>query len=181
MARYRHWQNYGEPGDVIFVTTRVLDFAHIFDTPELRDHMVRLLFSTHRRWSATLHAYAVMVNHIHFVTRLPENMGASKFVQQVKGNSGSFFVPRLTEEHRKALSLQVGLNRRSLWQVGFHSTVLTGDMFWQKVEYSHLNPIRAELVADSTDYRWSSAHLFAGEHLDDATGLMHVPMNIVLP
>lgn len=181
MSRHRHWKNLGQPDDVIFTTTRILDFAHIFDTPELRDHMVRLLFSTHRRWKATLHSYVVMINHVHFVSRLPLNMAAPKFIQQVKSRSGEFFVPRLEERHREALKLQVGLNRRSLWQAGFHSVVLVTDMFWQKVEYTHLNPVRALQAERAEDYRWSSARLFTDDHWSEDTGLMHVPSNVILP
>jgi len=37
----------------------------------------------------------------------------------------------------------------------------------QKVNYIHLNPVRAELVEKATDYRWSSARIWQGCPLED--------------
>jgi len=93
LPAYKHWKNYGKPGDMIFASTTILDFAHVFDTPEFRDHMVRLIFSTHRRWRATLHAYVVMANHIHVVSRLPANADAPKLLQQVSQTQPSSSFP----------------------------------------------------------------------------------------
>jgi len=87
----------------------------------------------------------------------------------------------LKVHHREALKWQAGLNGRSLWQVGFRSVVLEDDMFWEKVAYTHLNPIRASLVSQPEDYRWSSARLIRDGLWDEKDGLMQIPMRVVLP
>jgi len=181
MPAYKHWKNYGQPSDLIFASTTVIDFVHVFDTPESKDRLVRLIFSFHRRRQAVLHAYAVMANHIHIVTRLPTNLDAPRFLQQFKSNSGKFFVPRLLPHHKEALKWQVGLNQRSFWQAGFRSVVLERDMFWQKVEYTHLNPVRASLVAEAAEYRWSSARVIRDGLWNEESGLMGIPSDVVLP
>ncbi len=33
-------------------------------------------------------------------------------------------------------------------------------MIWQKINYIHLNPVRAGLAASAKDYRWSSFRAF---------------------
>jgi hypothetical protein len=80
MPRYRHWRNWGQAGEAIFVSTTALDFVHVFEAPQSKDLMLRLLVSHHKRYGAALHAFVVMSNHLHFITRLPDGMDATTFV-----------------------------------------------------------------------------------------------------
>ncbi|MBA3569673.1 MAG: hypothetical protein H0W28_10065 [Pyrinomonadaceae bacterium] len=41
------------------------------------------------------------------------------------------------------------------------------DVFMQKVNYLHQNPVRAGLVEQAKDYRWSSARFWARKPLED--------------
>ena len=45
------------------------------------------------------------------------------------------------------------------------------DMFWQKMEYTHYNPVVAGYVESPEQYRWSSASLVMAGHLAVDTGL----------
>lgn len=40
-------------------------------------------------------------------------------------------------------------------------------MFMQKVNYIHLNPVRAGLVERAIDYRWSSARIWQRQEAED--------------
>src|ERR1043166_5129814 len=46
-------------------------------------------------------------------------------------------------------------------------SIFSEGMFMQKVNYIHLNPVRANLVDKATDYRWSSARIWQRRHLAD--------------
>jgi len=46
-------------------------------------------------------------------------------------------------------------------------SIFSEAMFMQKVNYIHLNPVRAGLVEKATDYRWSSARIWQGCPLED--------------
>ena len=53
--------------------------------------------------------------------------------------------------------------RGRLWADRFKSSVLEGETaFWACVKYVELNPVRAGLVTDSADYRWSSWGRYCG-------------------
>lgn len=53
-------------------------------------------------------------------------------------------------------------HRCSLWQHDSDIfTVTSESMFMQKVNYINLNPVRAELVEQTIDYRWSSARFWS--------------------
>jgi putative transposase len=172
MSRYRHWKNYAEGGEVAFITTTALDFVHIFDTPESKRLMLDRLVSDHRHYGGTLHSYVIMSNHLHFISRIPEGRDVSWFVQRIKSNSAKEIHPGLTADHLAALSMQKGLNRRSVWQDGFRSIRLRSEeMFWQKVKYIHLNPVRAGLVEAPEAYLWSSAALFLNGKWSEEEGL----------
>jgi REP element-mobilizing transposase RayT len=51
----------------------------------------------------------------------------------------------------------------SLWQQEKNVfSVYSEAMLMQKINYIHLNPVRAGLVERATDYRWSSARIWRG-------------------
>ncbi len=172
MAGYQHWKNFGRGGDIVFVTTTALDFAHVFESEAAKERMVHMLFGDHELYGATLYAFVVMRNHIHFISRLPRDKDVSWFVQRIKANSARMLKPWLSEEQVAALSQQSGLNGRSFWQRSFRSIVVQGEgMFWQKANYIHRNPVRAGVVASSEDYRFSSARLYLQGRWDEAHGI----------
>jgi len=47
-------------------------------------------------------------------------------------------------------------------------------MLWQRVQYTHLNPVRAELIDHPNNWRWSSARIFHGRPAEDE------PLNVDL-
>jgi hypothetical protein len=55
-----------------------------------------------------------------------------------------------------------------LWQPRFFGRALrTVKEYNEKVEYIHLNPVRAGLVSRAEDWRWSSYHEYAGTGADE--------------
>ena len=44
-------------------------------------------------------------------------------------------------------------------------------MFWQKANYIHRNPVRAGIVENAEDYKWSSAGLYLGGAWDEVGGV----------
>lgn len=48
--------------------------------------------------------------------------------------------------------------RGHLWQERFHSVVMDEQHLIATVRYIELNPVRARLCADPSDWRWSSVH-----------------------
>ena len=56
----------------------------------------------------------------------------------------------------------------SLWQQEKNVfSIFSEAVFMQKVNYIHLNPVRAGLVERAVDYRWSSARIWQGIPSDD--------------
>jgi len=138
-----------------------LDFARLFERPELRSTMRESLFSDFAHYGVVMHAYVVMPHHLHFVARTPMTMDAQSLVARVKKNSADRLLPMLTAAEKAQLSDQTGLNGRKFWKRSFRSLVLEREQtFWQKVGYVHENPLQAGLCRRAEDYLWSSAGAF---------------------
>jgi REP element-mobilizing transposase RayT len=125
---------------------------------EIRDKMVRIVVQTHRRYGAQLHAYCVMVNHIHLVSRAPDDMHSSRFMQILKDKASNTILPILKKSELALMSKQVGLDSRQLFMRSFDSIVIrTPRVLHSKIRYTHMNPVAASMAKQATDYRWSSA------------------------
>ena len=60
------------------------------------------------------------------------------------------------------------MHTHSLWQQEKNVlSIFSEGMFMQKVNYIHLNPVRADLVGRAIDYRWSSARIWQRRPVED--------------
>lgn len=55
-------------------------------------------------------------------------------------------------------------DKRQFWQISNHfEEVFSEDFFWTKINYIHMNPVRAGLVSKASDYLYSSASNYVGK------------------
>ncbi len=157
-SEYKHYQNRGQPGERIFVSTTVLDFVEVFKSPKLADLFTEMLFESHQSAGAILHGFVVMSHHVHFLTTLPPNQDAPRFVGALKSQSARAIRPKIDPAIERAFDARRGLDGRMFWQRSFRSyTILRNEDFEQKPRYIHLNPVLAGLCEYPEQYRWSSA------------------------
>ena len=89
-------------------------------------------------------AYCIMSNHFHLVARSGAEGGISRFMQS------------LTGQYAQQLHGRLG-RRGRLWQERFYSCVLDAGHQSAALRYVELNPVRAHIVCDASQYQWSSA------------------------
>lgn len=172
MARYRHFRNSDECGQIVFVTTTVLDFVHAFRRAEARDTLAFSLLKELRLEGATLFAYVVMPHHIHMIVRPRQDMNIRRLMQILKPRTGRAVSKLLSEDELKQFDQQRGLNGNTFWQRSFRSAVIGNEkMFFQKVRYIHMNPVKAGYVERPEEYKWSSAGLYASGDWSSEDGL----------
>jgi len=170
---YKHYCNSKEPGRSTFFTTTILDFVMVFAEPSNADLMAASLLDDLRFYGAELWAFVVMGHHIHLLAVPPESMNASKLMEGVKGRAARRIVPHLPDDLRAKLSVQKGLNKRSMWKVRFRSVpIINKRMFNQKVNYIHANPVRAGLCERAQDFRWSSSWMYHAGKFDWDRGII---------
>ncbi|WP_313052234.1 transposase [Stenotrophomonas cyclobalanopsidis] len=91
-----------------------------------------------------IHAYVLMGNHVHLLVTPDAPGGLSGMMQAVN----RAYVRRVNERQQRT---------GTLWEGRFHSTLVDTDGYLLACQrYIELNPVRAGMVADPGDYRWSS-------------------------
>ena len=109
---------------------------------ELLDHHCR-----HEKLS--LLGYCLMTNHVHLVA-VPETPSAlSRALKNAHGRYAAYLNARRGSSGH-------------LWQGRYYSCPLDTPHFWAALRYTELNPVRAGMVVDPADYRWSSASIHCG-------------------
>ena len=102
-----------------------------------------------RREGCAVHAYVLMTNHVHLLLT-PSRPGA---VGKAMQSLGRRYVRYINATYGRTGTLWEGRYKASL--------VGDGDYLMQCHRYIELNPLRAAMVADPRDYRWSSHHALA--------------------
>lgn len=93
--------------------------------------------------------YCLMTNHYHLVV-IPEREDG---VSQMMRDLNSTYARRANERMER---------KGHLWQARFGSTSMNLKHYRTALAYVDLNPVRAGLVREATDYKWSSAAAHAG-------------------
>jgi putative transposase len=110
-------------------------------------------------------AYCVMQDHIHLIvdgSRKPSD--ALRFINGISAKrtldylKAGKFANSLRKLEREESS---GAHRYSVWEHHPNTFLIVSESaFMEKVNYIHMNPVRAKLVAHPNDYRWSSARIW---------------------
>ena len=156
----KKWSNKNLPGALHFVTGNVLNRKAIF-----RRDLACTAFLKELQYLRTEHqckviAFVVMPDHGHCILN-PQNGN----IQQATGILKSLSAKRIVEISPAGAFWNGKENQ--VWQESFKSLPLwSGWMIRQKINYIHSNPIRADLVGSTEDYRWSSFHAFYRNETD---------------
>lgn len=95
-------------------------------------------------WHCAIHAYVLMTNHVHLLATAEEPGGIAKLMQAI----GRRYVQYINRSYRRT---------GSLWEGRFKSSVVQAeDYLLTCMRYIELNPVRANMVKDPAQYRWSS-------------------------
>ena len=144
----------------------------VFRTAALKEVICSGLDEARRSAKFFLFAYVVMPDHLHAITG--SALKPSKVLQYVNGITARRVINYLKANlYTKSLEKLRHENRGrrhefSLWDHLANAKTLTHeDVFMQKVNYLHRNPVRAGLVERPEDYRWSSARCWLRRPLED--------------
>ncbi|MBK9160189.1 MAG: transposase [Nitrosomonadales bacterium] len=95
-------------------------------------------------WHCAIHAYALMTNHVHLLVTPARTDGIAKLMQSI----GRRYVQYINRSYRRT---------GSLWEGRFKSSLVQAEAYLLTcMRYIELNPVRANMVSDPAQYRWSS-------------------------
>jgi len=137
------------PGAIYHVTSRGNAQGNIFLDDADRDMFLDALAGAINRFGWVCHAFCLMGNHYHLVIETPmPNMSAG--MRQLNG----VYTQRLNRRHRR-----VG----HVFQGRYKAILVERDAYLLELcRYVVLNPVRAGMVSDVSQWAWSSYHATAG-------------------
>jgi len=136
------------------ITQRGNNQQRVFTSKSDYKTYLSLLEKYSKKFGLEIWAYCLMPNHLHLVA-VPKNPDSMSGVFHTVGTLYSQYF-----NHRK--------NRKGhVWQSMFFSCVLGETHLYTAVRYVEMNPVKAGIIDNPEDYRWSSAQVHVNRKLDN--------------
>jgi putative transposase len=137
------------------VTVRGNDRQDIFHCDGDRLRFRALLLEAAERHRLAVHAYVFMSNHVHLLATGAHVLSIAKSLQSVGRRYVAYFNGRYGRSG-------------TLWEGRYKAALVDTDGYLLACHrYIDLNPVRGGLVADPSDYSWSSNRCYAWGQADD--------------
>ncbi|WP_162428263.1 REP-associated tyrosine transposase [Pontibacter pudoricolor] len=165
MSEYRNTA----PGELYFVTLTVAGWVDVFSRKEYKDILIENLKYCQEKFNLKVFVYVIMTNHLHLIVRwqdgeLTELLGrfksytAKKIIGAIENNPQESRKDWLLNVFEHFAQSNKQYSSYHVWDYTNHPTLLhTNEVIDQKVEYIHLNPVRAGIVIEPEHYIYSSA------------------------
>ena len=151
------------------LTDTVVAWLPVFSHPEL----VEIVFDSwrflQRERGVRLFGYVIMENHLHWIASAD---ALSDKLARFKSYTARRIIDTMEQAGYRTLLQELQFFKlrhktdqtHQLWQEGSHPQQIQNDeMMWQKLEYTHNNPLRRGYVDEPTHWRYSSARDYAGQ------------------
>jgi REP element-mobilizing transposase RayT len=151
-----------------FITSTVVDWIDIFTRQVYRDIVIESLEYCIDHKGMILYGYVIMSNHMHLIIQ-SEHGKLSDLIRDFKKFTAKNILEKIQnspesrrewmlERFRLATQSHSRNKEYQFWQYGNHAEeIYSNEFMWSKLDYIHLNPVKAGLVAKASDYIYSSA------------------------
>jgi len=157
-----------------FLTITVVDWIDVFSKEIYRKCVMDCFDFCIKNKGMVLYGYVIMSNHVHMIVQSNDGK-LSDLIRDFKKYTAKAILQKIqTEpESRKEWMLQMfkeaaRQHRRNknfqFWLNGNHPEEIYSDQFmWSKLDYIHLNPVRAGIVEKASHYIYSSANNYVND------------------
>jgi putative transposase len=169
-----------------FVTWSIVDWLHLLDKEPYRQIVLDSLNFLRTAKNSQLNAFVVMPTHLHAILWPEIGISLSDVTRDFKRFT-SREISREANRQRATEFIEVFKQARNenraqdvstfqVWQEGSHPEAIFTEKFArQKMDYIHMNPVRAGLVEIATEWPYSSAKAYIlGEETFPPTDLLMV-------
>ena len=147
-----------------YFTATVNNWKHVLKSDDAKQIIVDSLSFLHHQQRAFIYGFVIMSNHIHLIWQIRDG----HILKDVQRDFLKFTAQKikffLQETNPKLLAeLEVNLSDRKyqVWQRSpLNVPVYSPEVFQQKLDYIHNNPVKAELCNEPTKYHYSSARFY---------------------
>ena|SRR5437660_3430557 len=146
-----------------YVTLVTYNRVPVFCSEEACKIFVEVLDEVRQRFPYKLIGYVVMPDHVHAIVN-DQTSSISDWLHRVRGNSARRILAWLREDGHSLSLKKLALNppqkrqhTHAVWQKDPSVIDLSSHKFIrQKLNYIHLNPVRAGLCEHPAEWKWSS-------------------------
>lgn len=178
-TRYR----FGDNENAHFVTFAVVYWIDVFSRETYKEILLESLRFCMREKGLNLHAWVIMTNHVHLIISCKEGFKQADALRDLKKFTAKTIIKAIEENHQESrkewmiwMFKRAGLKNANnklyqFWQQVNHPIKLsTIEMMQQKLDYIHENPVRAGILYEPQDYKYSSALTY----FEDKEGLLPI-------
>ena len=160
------------PNTFHYITIVAFDRLPIFNSDRACSLFIETLSEIKLLHPFKLVGYVIMPDHVHLIIN-PQNPEISVILRKLKGKSARLILDWLITEHRdrslEKLRITAKDRQYAVWQKDSSLIDLISPKFLrQKLDYIHLNPVRARLCDAPHGWRWSSYNAYLPAGIDDA-------------
>ena len=161
---------------IYFLTFTAIDWMDIFTRREYKVEIVNSLNYCIENKGLMVYAWCLMSNHIHLVAQAEEGSRMSDIIRDFKKFTAKAIIKLIIEGNESRRSWLLNrmeyrgkylkrIEKYKFWEDDNHPIELDPsqpDIFDQKVDYTHQNPVKAMIVEEPEHYLFSSARDYAG-------------------
>ena len=166
-----------------FITATIVDWIDVFTRQRYCDIVMNCFEYCIKNKGMLLYGYVIMSNHIHMIVQ-SETGKLSDLVRDFKKFTSKTILESIQNEpesrrewmlERFALATETHSRNKNyqFWQYGNHAEeIYTHKFMWTKLNYIHLNPVKAGVVSKASYYKYSSASNYA----NNSNGLLAITL-----
>ena len=165
---------YNQQG-LYFVTFTVHQWIDVFTRKIYVDIILDSLKHCQKNKGLLIYSWVIMSNHLHLIISTDQN-NLSDIIRDFKKFTATKIVKAIEENPKESrkhwlLWLLKKEEKVCFWEDGYHGEeIYSPDFLESKINYIHLNPVRANIVEKAEDYLYSSACDF----LETKNGLLEL-------
>ena len=158
-----------------FITATVVDWVDVFSRKAYRDCIIESLDFCIKNKGMILYGFVIMSNHIHLIIQSDKNK-LSDLIRDFKKFTAKTILHKIETEPESradwmlkrfefACKSHSRNEKYQFWQYGNHpEEIFSEKFFWSKLDYIHLNPVRAGIVVKASHYLYSSASNYINDN-----------------
>ena len=168
---YRIYDQHGQ----YFITCTVHQWVDVFTRKDYVEILLNSIRYCQKNKGLMVYAWVVMTNHIHMIISSDKEK-LSDIIRDFKKYTATKIVESIRVNERESRkNLLLWLLRKDdkvvFWQDGYHGEEIVTPQFYEsKLNYIHLNPVRAGIVEKEEEYVYSSC----ADHYGTRKGLLEL-------
>ncbi|HEY5824126.1 MAG TPA: transposase [Cyclobacteriaceae bacterium] len=147
-----------------FITVTCLKWTPVLKEDRLKDVVIESLNFLVSNQRIVVYGFVIMSNHFHLIWQMAGDHKREDVQRDFLKYTGQQLLKRLKEEGselQKELLVETSDRKYQVWERNSLAVSLwSQDVFMQKLNYIHDNPVKAGLCEHPEDYKYSSARFY---------------------